>query len=99
VTAERSITQALSLMNGRLTTDLTDPAKNPTLDGVAGSPFLDTRGQVETLFLAVLGRRPGDKESKTMVEFVDGVPDARRARALGDVFWALINSTEFNTNH
>jgi hypothetical protein len=63
VAAERSITQALSLMNGRLTTDLTDPAKNPTLNGVATAPFLDTAGKVETLFLATLGRRPSAKEA------------------------------------
>jgi hypothetical protein len=97
VSAERSITQALSLMNGRLTTDLTDPAKNPTLGGVVDAPFLDTTGKVETLFLATLGRRPTAKETKTMVGYVEG--GAGSDRALGDVFWALVNSTEFNTNH
>ncbi|WP_406695300.1 DUF1549 domain-containing protein [Singulisphaera sp. Ch08] len=33
VAAERSITQALSIMNGRFTTELADPANNPTLAG------------------------------------------------------------------
>lgn len=99
VTAERSITQALSMMNGRLTADLTDPTKNPTLRGIANAPFLDTNGKVETLFLAVLGRKPTAKESKSMVEYVEGVTESERDRALGDVFWALVNSTEFNTNH
>jgi hypothetical protein len=99
VNAERSITQALSMMNGRLTNDLTDPAKNPTLGGVVNAPFLDTKGKVETLFLAVLGRKPSAKEAKTMVDYVEGVTETERERALGDVFWALINSTEFNTNH
>ncbi len=99
VSAERSITQALSVMNGRLTTDLTDPAKNPTLGGVASAPFLDTTGQVETLFLAALGRKPTAKEAQAMARHVAGAPEADQARALGDVFWALVNSTEFNTNH
>ncbi|MBN9118115.1 MAG: DUF1549 domain-containing protein [Planctomycetes bacterium] len=99
VMAERSITQALSMMNGRLITDLTDPAKNPTLGGVASAPFLDTKGKVETLFLAALGRKPTAKEAKTMVEYVEGVTESDRDRALGDVFWALVNSSEFNTNH
>ena len=99
VTAERSITQALSMMNGRLTTDLTDLTKNPTLGGVTSAPFLDTRGKVETLFLAAIGRKPTAKESKTMIDFVEGVAESERERALGDVFWALVNSTEFNTNH
>lgn len=100
VTAERSITQALSLMNGRVTADLTDLAKNPTLAGVVDAPFLDTRGKVETLFLAVLGRTPMAKQSAVMVEYVEsGGPENDPRRALGDVFWALVNSAEFNTNH
>lgn len=100
VTAERSITQALSLMNGRVTSDLSDPAKNPTLAGVVDAPFLDTRGKVETLFLAVLGRRPTAKQAEAMIGYIDGGgPEYDSRRALGDVFWALINSTEFNTNH
>ena len=99
VTAERSITQALSMMNGRLTNDLTDLAKNPTLGGVANAPFLDTNGKVETLFFAVLGRKPTVKELKSMADFVKAAAETRRERALGDVFWALVNSTEFNTNH
>ena len=97
VEAERSVTQALSMMNGRLTADLSDPAKNPTLGGVTGAPFLDTAGKVETLFLAVLGRKPTAKESATMTDYVGKATDADRA--LGDVFWALVNTTEFNTNH
>ena len=99
VSAERSITQALSMMNGRLTTDLTDPAKNLTLAGVASAPFLDTKGKIETLFLATLGRKPTAKELKTTVDYVESVAETQRERALGDVFWALVNSTEFNTNH
>ncbi|HEY1189317.1 MAG TPA: DUF1549 domain-containing protein [Gemmata sp.] len=99
VSAERSITQALSMMNGRLTTDLTDPTKNPTLGGVASAPFLDTKGKVETLFFAVLGRKPTAKEQKATTGYVEGATESDRERALGDVFWALVNSTEFNTNH
>jgi hypothetical protein len=30
---------------------------------------------------------------------VSATAEAERERALGDVFWALVNSTEFNTNH
>ncbi|MBN9520507.1 hypothetical protein J0H58_18610, partial [bacterium] len=97
IEAERSVTQALAMMNGRVTADLADPAKNPTLAGAAGAPFLDTREKVETLFLAALGRAPTYRESGAMIAHVEAAAD--RGRALGDVFWALVNSTEFNTNH
>ncbi len=99
VTAERSIVQALSLMNGRLTLDLTNPDKNPTL-AATDAPFLDTRGKVETLFLAAVGRKPTAKELAPLVEYVtDGGTHGDPHKALADVFWALINGTEFNTNH
>lgn len=99
VLAERSTAQALSLMNGPFTNDLADPAKNPTLAGVIGAPFLDSRGKVEALFLAVLGRAPTGGELALASKHVDGSAPAARARALGDLFWALVNGTEFNTNH
>ena len=99
VSAERSTTQALTVMNGRLTNDLADPAKNPTVAGAVNAPFLDTAGRVETLFLATLGRQPTAKELKAMTAHVEQASESDRGRALGDVFWTLVNSTEFNTNH
>src|SRR5262249_50008533 len=60
--AQRSILQALSLMNGRLTAELTDPDKNPTVSAVAEAPFLDAKGKVETLFLSALCRWPHPDE-------------------------------------
>lgn len=100
VAAERSIVQALSMMNSRLTAELTDPSKNPTLTSVADAPFLDTSGKIETLFMAVLNRRPTEKQAAAMIKHVEsGGPEGDSRRALADVFWALVNSTEFNTNH
>ncbi len=99
VSAERSIVQALSLMNGRMTLDLTDPQSNPTL-AATEAPFLDNKGKVETLFLSALGRKPTAKELTPLVQYVeDGGTEGDARKALADVFWALINGTEFNTNH
>ncbi|HVX60082.1 MAG TPA: DUF1549 and DUF1553 domain-containing protein [Pirellulales bacterium] len=98
--AQRSIVQALSLMNGELTVELTSPEKSPTLGAVADAPFFDTRGKVDALFLAALGRPPGDDEAGPLVAYVEqrGV-DGQVRKALSDVFWSLLNSSEFNTNH
>jgi hypothetical protein len=99
VSAERSIVQALSMMNSRMTLDLTDASKNPTL-AATDAPFLDTKGKVETLFLAAVGRKPTAKELTPLVQYVDdGGTEGDGRKALADVFWALVNSTEFNTNH
>ncbi len=52
---------------------------------------------VETLFLATLSRPPTDKEAKTMLAHIAKATDKRPA--YHDVLWALINSTEFVSNH
>jgi hypothetical protein len=97
--AERSIPQALSLMNGRLMAELTGP-KSPILVAAADAPFLDDAGRVRTLFLAALSRLPSDEERATMVDYVRrGGADGETRHALADVWWALLNSHEFNTNH
>ncbi|MDR3634787.1 MAG: DUF1553 domain-containing protein [Isosphaeraceae bacterium] len=97
-TAKRSVTQALALINGPLSAELTNPAASPLLAATADAPFLDARGQIETLYLAALGRRPDDNEARPLVSYVE-TRGADVRTALADVFWALLNSSEFNTNH
>lgn len=98
--AERSVSQTLTLYNGTLATALTRPETSPILKAVARSPFLDDAARVDTLYLATLSRWPDAAERTPLVAYlaeVSGQPD--RERALGNLFWALINSTEFNSNH
>jgi hypothetical protein len=71
-----------------------------TLSAVALAPFLDTAGRVETLFLSTLSRRPRADEAERMVAYVHkGGATGDRQAALGDIFWALLNSPEFLLNH
>ena len=97
--AERSISQALALMNGPLITDLCRPEVNQTLAAILDAPFLNRDQQIETVFLAVLNRPPSERELELVVRAIDGRPATELAQAYGDLFWVLINSTEFNTNH
>ncbi len=98
--AQRSILQSLALMNGPLTAAVTDPARTPTLRAVADAPFLDPRGKVDALFLAALGRHPTPDEAARLGKFVAaGGPGRDATSALADVFWALLNGSEFGTNH
>jgi hypothetical protein len=98
--AQTSIPQALALMNSRLVSEATDPDKGDLLGAVASAPFLDTRGRVETLFLATLSRPPRPEEAARLVAYVEkGGAAGDPKKALSDVFWALLNSTEFLFNH
>ena len=91
--AQRSILQSLALMNNARTATLTDPARTPALQAVADAPFLDGAGKVEALFLAAFARQPTADELAAVKASADS------ADGLADLFWALLNSTEFNTNH
>jgi hypothetical protein len=97
---ETSILQALSLMNGKFISDATSVERSKTLAAVADAPFLNTTQRVEALFLAALSRRPRPEESDRLVVYVNGGgPRSDASAALTDVFWALLNSSEFILNH
>jgi hypothetical protein len=98
--AQTSIPQALALMNSPLVGETTDPEKGELLAAVANAPFLDTKAKVETLFLAALSRPPRPEEATRFVAYVDkGGAAGDPKKALADVFWVLLNSTEFLFNH
>ncbi len=97
---QTSIPQALSLMNGQLVSQMTSADRSETLSSVAEAPFMDTPAKVETLFLAALGRKPKPTELEHFVKYVEsGGPKKNNKAALADVFWALLNSSEFLFNH
>jgi len=94
---QRSLVQALTMMNGDLTAQVTEAESSPMLTAVARAPFLSDRERIETLFLAAYSRMPRSAELPSLLKHVETSSD--RAAALADIFWAMINSSEFNTNH
>jgi hypothetical protein len=97
---QTSILQALTLMNGRFVNDQTSLDRSQFLAGVIDAPFLDTAGKVEVLFLGALSRRPTPGEAEKFASYVDrGGPTGDKKKAAADVFWALLNSSEFVLNH
>jgi hypothetical protein len=98
--AQTSILQALALMNGRFVHSATTPEVGETLAAVLDAPFFDTAGRIETLFLATLSRKARSEEAEKLIKFVNKAKTKEESRtALADVFWALLNSSEFNLNH
>lgn len=95
-----TILQALSLMNGQFIADATDVADSQTLTAVSDAPFLDTPEKIEALYLSTLTRKPGARELSRFTAYVDeGGATGDAHAALADVFWALLNSSEFLLNH
>lgn len=97
---ETSILQALLLMNGPEISKETDIAQSSTLAAIADAPFLSVEEQIEALSMAALSRQPTDAERERYASYVErGGPSGDRARALADIFWVMLNSTEFLFNH
>lgn len=94
---QSTILQALTLMNGRFVADATSLADSKTLAAVVDAPFLAPAGKIDALFLTTLSRLPTEKEKARLLRVVEKHPDPPRAYA--DIFWTLLNTTEFSVNH
>jgi hypothetical protein len=71
-----------------------------TLGAVIDSPFMDTREKLDTLYLSTLSRPMRPDEAEKMVKYVEsGGKTKNYNKALSDVYWALLNCSEFILNH
>jgi len=97
---QTSILQALSLMNGTFIANATSLDRSETLAGLLDAPFLDDRQRLDALYLAALARPMREREASRLVPYINcGGPSGDKRRALADVFWVLLNSSEFILNH
>jgi len=55
--------------------------------------------QVEAAYLAVLTRRPTAEESQHFASRLKERENRNRQQAMEDIYWTLVNSTEFSWNH
>jgi hypothetical protein len=99
VQRQTTIVQALALMNGSFISQAVSLDQSRALLAITGFPMRPAE-RVEALFLATLSRQPRLEELERLSFYVmDGGPTADPDRALAEVFWALLNSSEFGTNH
>jgi hypothetical protein len=92
-----SIQQALAMMNGKLVAEATCPDNSPILAAVlGGKSSRPSARRIEELFLVTLSRKPRPAELADLLKYTEqGDPK----QAMRDIFWALLNSTEFVVNH
>jgi hypothetical protein len=93
-----TIPQRLLLMNGQLEHERTkdDPFN---ASGRIAMLAPDDRTAVETAYLAVLTRRPTAEEASHFVMRLGDMHGSRRGQGMEDLYWTLLNSTEFSWNH
>lgn len=97
---ETTILQALAMMNGEFIDRATGLEDSTTLKAIVEFPGMTDEQKMETLFMAALSRRPTEAEQKRFGDYLrSGRATGDRRSALGDVFWVLLNSSEFLLNH
>ena len=95
---QTTILQALAMMNGSFITDATSLEDSRTLTGVADFPGMTPREKLDSLFLAATGRTMRRNELSRFTSYVANHASGEK-KAFADVFWALLNSSEFLLNH
>jgi hypothetical protein len=97
---QTSILQALTLMNGNVVATQTNLKNSTVLAAIVEAPFFDTKKRVDAVFYTVLTRAPTVEEAEKFNSYVErGGPSGDKDQALADLFWVLLNSTEFMFNH
>jgi hypothetical protein len=89
---EPTLAQALHLVNGdTVESKLNRSAVITNLIAAKKSPS----EILDDLFIRAVARKPSESEKKKLLPLVV----ANDKKAYDDVFWALLNSTEFEFNH
>jgi hypothetical protein len=97
---QTSILQALYFMNGKLTVDATTLKSNDNLRAIAEARNVSQEKRIQELYMISLSRKPRPEETERLLKYLEsGGPAQDQKTALADIFWALLNSTEFFFNH
>tara|TARA_R110002111_G_scaffold153375_1_gene220186 strand:- start:152797 stop:154410 length:1614 start_codon:yes stop_codon:yes gene_type:complete len=95
-----TILQALSLMNGTFITNATSLEQSDVFTAIVDFPELTDVQKIETFFLSALSRFPTEMESKRLTTYITSAGSSEeKIHAYSDLFWALLNSSEFLLNH
>jgi hypothetical protein len=93
-----TIPERLLMMNGDLVGNKTsDDMLANAVGRIAALASSDAKA-VETTYLVVLSRRPTPEEARYFTDQLAG-DKPQRGQRLEDLYWALLNSTEFSWNH
>ena len=92
-----TIPQRLLLMNGELVQKQTEGFLNAAPQIAQLAP--GDRKAVEVAYLAVMTRRPTPEESAHFAARLEGTSGKERKARLTDLYWTLLNATEFSWNH
>jgi hypothetical protein len=93
-----TIPQSLLIMNGDLAREVIEPEP---LNSSARIAELATTNEhaIEIAYLALLTRRPSEQETQGFLRLWEEQKELGRRQLVYDLYWILMNSTEFRWNH
>lgn len=94
-----TITQRLIMMNGDLAADRTGGDLINNAATRIATLVADDQRAIELVFLTTFNRSPSAIELAVLSKELLGKKGKKRQRALSDIAWAMVNSTEFSWNH
>jgi len=97
--ANGTIPQRLILMNGNMVAKRTKQNLLLNASTRIGVLAPNDAAAVDTAYLTVLTRLPNSSERDYFESMLTGTKGGRRSAQMQDIFWTLINSTEFSWNH
>lgn len=94
-----TLPQRLLVMNGKFLREQVD--ENPIINASSQIALLAANDDqaIEAAYLSTLSRLPSENERKAFRETLKHKKGPSRSRTIGDLFWVLVNSTEFLWNH
>ncbi len=96
---QTSILQALFMMNGEFVMKRTRLENNEALQTLAAQKTSHEK-RLRSVYMIVLSRPPRDNEISRLTPYLEkGDAAGKLGEALSDVYWALLNSSEFLLNH
>lgn len=93
-----TIPQRLLMLNGKLLSELTEANPFSAVLRIAGMAADDAEA-LEFTFLACLTRLPEPGETVALRAALAGQQGDERYRVFEDLYWTLLNTTEFSWNH
>lgn len=93
-----TIAQRLLMMNGELVKERTKADLTNASARIANLAPTDEKA-IEVAFLTTLSRTPTTAELTHFVNRLEGLRGDQRSQRMEDIFWSLLNSTEFSWNH
>jgi len=89
------------MMNGEVAKQRTQAESDIAFGAPAriGALVKEPKAIVDAAYQCILSRKPTQEERESLVKHLEGKNDAAKREAIEDLFWILVNSSEFSWNH